>query len=239
MKRFLFLCAVLALVTASPAVLQTKAIQSNAAAGSVDPHRAMLTTYCITCHSTRAKSGGLVLEGLNLNAAADDAETWEKAIRKLRGRLMPPPGSPQPEQKDIDSFVSFLENSLDQQAKGPKAGYVPIQRLTRTEYVAAVKALVGVDVTAKDVLPSDVAVDGFDNIAAVLSVSPTFVEQYVESARMIAKKAVGDTGLDNVMYPLETEHRRGSHAPRTSRRRPQAQAQFHGRRRIPFQGAFP
>jgi hypothetical protein len=74
--------------------------------------------------------------------------------------------------------------------------------MTRTEYVAAVKELVGVDVTAKDVLPSDVAIDGFDNIASVLSVSPTFVEQYVESARLIAKKAVGDTSLDNVMYPL-------------------------------------
>jgi len=202
MKRFIFLCAVLALVTASPAVLQTKAIQSNATAGPANTHSTMLTTYCITCHSTRAKMGGLALEGLNLNAAADDAQTWEKAIRKLRGRLMPPPGSPQPEQKDIDSFVSFLENSLDQQAKGPKAGHVPIQRMTRTEYVAAVKALVGVDVTAKDALPQDVAVDGFDNIASVLSVSPTFVEQYVESARLIAKKAVGDTSLDNVMYPL-------------------------------------
>ncbi len=61
MKRFIFLCAVLALVTASPAVLQTKAIQSNAAAGSVDPHRAMLTTYCITCHSTRQKRAGWLL----------------------------------------------------------------------------------------------------------------------------------------------------------------------------------
>ncbi len=60
--------------------------------------------------------------------------------------------------------------------------------MTRTEYAAAVKALVGVEMTAKDVLPQDVAVDGFDNIAAALSVSPTFVEQYVESARMIAKE---------------------------------------------------
>ena len=74
--------------------------------------------------------------------------------------------------------------------------------MSRTEYAAAVKALVGVEITAKDVLPQDVAVDGFDNIAPALSVSPTFVEQYVESARMIAKKAVGDTSLDNMVYPL-------------------------------------
>jgi hypothetical protein len=98
--------------------------------------------------------------------------------------------------------VAFLENNLDSNTAGPKAGYVGIQRMSRTEYAAAVKALVGVEITAKDVLPADVAVDGFDNIAHALSVSPTFVEQYVEAARMIAKKAVGDTSLENVMYPL-------------------------------------
>ena len=26
----------------------------------------MVQTYCVTCHSTRAKMGGLALEGLNL-----------------------------------------------------------------------------------------------------------------------------------------------------------------------------
>jgi hypothetical protein len=162
----------------------------------------MIKTYCAGCHSSQTKAGGLALDGMQVEAAAEHPEVWEKVIRKLRGRLMPPPGANQPEQKEIDSFVTWVENRLDSQAKGPKAGYTRIQRMTRTEYVAAVKALVGVDVTAKDVLPQDVAVDGFDNIAAVLSASPTFVEQYVESARMIAKKAIGDTGLDNVMYPL-------------------------------------
>ena len=38
---------------------------------------------------------------------------WEKALRKLRGHQMPPPGSPQPPQKDVDSFVAWMENTLD------------------------------------------------------------------------------------------------------------------------------
>ena len=58
------------------------------------------------------------------------------------------------------------------------------------------KELVGVEIVARDVLPQDAAVDGFDNIASALTVSPTFVEQYVEAARMIAKKAIGDRSLD-------------------------------------------
>ena len=152
----------------------------------------MLSTYCYACHNGRVKSGGLALDGLDLQTPAENAQVWEKAVLRLRGRLMPPPGNPQPAQKDIDSFVAWMENSLDLNAKGPKAGYVPIQRLNRTEYAAAVKALVGVDVKAKDVLPQDIQVDGFDNIAGALGVSPAFLDQYITAARQIAKVAVGN-----------------------------------------------
>jgi hypothetical protein len=152
----------------------------------------MLATYCFTCHSTRAKIGGLALDGLDLGAAADDARIWEKALRKLRGHLMPPPGTPQPPQKDVDSFVAWMENAIDSHPQGPTAGYVPIQRLNRTEYAASVKALVGVEVNPKDILPQDIQVDGFDNIADALSVSPAFLDQYITAARQVAKLAIGD-----------------------------------------------
>jgi hypothetical protein len=151
----------------------------------------MLDTYCVGCHNNRAKVGGLALDNLDLQSAPDNAEIWEKALRKLRGHQMPPPGSPQPAQKDVDSFVSWMENTLDTHAKGPKAGHVPIQRMNRTEYVASVKALVGVDLKATDVLPQDGQVDGFDNIAAALTVSPAFLSQYVAAARQVAKLAIG------------------------------------------------
>src|SRR5579872_3181973 len=190
-----FSVRVLGVLAAFLAVVQPAAVGQDAAgsaAGGADAHRALLTTYCFTCHNSRAKVGGLVLDSLDLQAAADDAQTWEKALRKLRGHLMPPPGSKQPPQQDVDAFVAWMENTLDSHPKGPKAGYVPIQRLNRTEYAASVKALVGVDVNAKDVLPQDVQVDGFDNIAAALSVSPSFLDQYISAARHIAHLAVGE-----------------------------------------------
>jgi hypothetical protein len=115
---------------------------------------------------------------------------------------MPPPGSKQPPQKDIDAFVGWMENSLDTHPKGPKAGHVPVERLNRTEYAAAVKALVGVDVKAKDALPQDVQVDGFDNIAVALSVSPAFLSQYITSARTIAKLALGSPKVTNTKYAI-------------------------------------
>jgi mono/diheme cytochrome c family protein len=202
------------LVSLRPAATAQTAAGSAPAAGAPGPYqstaqyRAMLATYCFTCHNTRAKVGGLALDSLDLAAAPDDARTWEKALRKLRGHLMPPPGMPQPPQKDVDSFTSWMENTLDSQAQdrraGPKAGYVPIQRLNRSEYAASVKALVGVEVNPKDVLPQDIQVDGFDNIADALSVSPAFVDQYVAAARHVAKQAIGDPAghLADVKYSI-------------------------------------
>src|SRR5437660_513447 len=202
MKRFICASALLVLI-ASPAFFETRAVGQTSAAAGPDQHRAMLNTYCVTCHNTRLKTGGLALEGLNLPAATEDAQIWEKALRKLRGNLMPPPGSPQPPQKDVDSFVAWMESTLDTQAKGPKAGHVPVQRLNRTEYAATVKALVGVDVKATDVLPQDVQVEGFDNIAAALSVSPSFLSQYITAARQVAKLAIGGASrVSNVKYAI-------------------------------------
>jgi mono/diheme cytochrome c family protein len=204
MKPFFYASVVLALIALLAVVQNDAAGQTPARSTPAqgDPNHALLSTYCFTCHNSRLKTGGLALDALNLQSAADNAEIWEKALRKLRGRLMPPPGAKQPEQKEIDAFVAWMENNLDTHAKGPKAGYVPIQRLNRTEYAASVKALVGVDVNAKDVLPQDIQVGGFDNIAAALSVSPSFLDQYVTAARHVAKLAVGDpqARVSNVKY---------------------------------------
>ncbi len=197
MKRFVSIAA-LVLLLISPAVLQNRAV----AQAPADQNRALLTTYCITCHNSRLKTGGLALDALNLQSAPDDAQIWEKALRKLRGHLMPPPGSPQPPQKDVDSFTAWMESTLDSHPKGSAAGYVPIERLNRTEYVASVKELVGVDVNAKDVLPQDIEVEGFDNIAVALSVSPSFLDQYVSSARHVARLAVGNPKLSAVKYSV-------------------------------------
>jgi mono/diheme cytochrome c family protein len=210
MKRFLYASAVVAAI-ALPAILETRALGQPPAGRAVaaDPHRALVTTYCVTCHNARLKTGGLVLEGalldrLEQQAPSDDAQVWEKALRKLRGHQMPPPGSPQPPQKDADAFSAWMQTSLDAHPKGPTAGNVPIQRLNRTEYAASVKALVGVDVNAKEILPQDIQVDGFDNIAAALSVSPAFLDQYVTAARQVARLAVGNPNprVSSVRYNL-------------------------------------
>src|SRR5690348_17240208 len=118
MKRFLGTVAAVFAITVPIAL-------PNAAWGQTvaDPHRALIRTYCVTCHNTRLKTGGLTLDSLDLGAPANNVQIWEKALRKLRGHQMPPPGSPQPALKDADAFVAWLENELDTHVPGPTAGY--------------------------------------------------------------------------------------------------------------------
>ena len=163
----------------------------------------MVETYCVECHNAAEAAGGVVFEGLGPNAVPLDPQVFEAAVRKLRGRLMPPPGGPQPDQPRVDSFVAWLEGTIDGSAAMPRAGHVPIQRLNRVEYAAAVKDLVGVEIDPAEFLPAEIEVDGLDKIAAALSVSPAFLEQYVTAARHIARLAVGEVKpkVSSVSFP--------------------------------------
>ncbi len=120
------------------------------------------------------------------------AEVFEKAVRKLRGRVMPPPGARQPQGEATDSLIAWLEGSLDHSA-GQRhiRDEVVLHRLNRKEYANAVRDLLAVDFDAAEVLPADDVAEGFDNIATALQVSPSFIEQYVIAARAVSVKAVG------------------------------------------------
>jgi hypothetical protein len=206
MKRLLYASSFLA-VTGGLALLETRAVGQTPAPATVagDPHRALLKTYCVGCHNARAKVGGLALDTLDLQHPSMDAEVWEKVLRKLRGRLMPPPGSTQPPQAEIDTFTTWMEDALDANPGPITAGHVPVQRLSRTEYAASVKELLGVEVNEKEILPQDVQVEGFDNIASGLSTSPAFLEQYLDAARRIARKAVGDMHPPTSALPIKAD----------------------------------
>src|SRR5262245_35262703 len=126
---------------------------------------ALIQKYCTECHNADDLAGDVSLERLTADSVPQHAEIFEAAIRKLRGQLMPPPGSPRPSQKEIDGLVAFLERSIDEHAPR-QAGYVAAQRLSRTEYAGAVKALLDVDIDASEYLPAEIEVEGFSNIAA-------------------------------------------------------------------------
>jgi mono/diheme cytochrome c family protein len=163
-----------------------------AATPSGQAQLATINTYCVGCHNDRAKTGGVTFEGLKAEGIGEHAEVFEKAVRKLRGRVMPPPGAKQPDAKDIDSLVAWLETSLDKaEGKTHIPDQVVLHRLNRKEYANAVRDLLAVEFDAAATLPEDDSAEGFDNIASALQVSPSFIEQYVIAARLVAVKAVG------------------------------------------------
>ena len=136
-----------------------------------------IETYCFGCHNPGVKAGGLFLSELNADSVPAHPEIFEKAIRKLRGRQMPPPGNLQPSQQEVDALINWLETTLDETGKSHVAGHVPVQRLNRTEYGNAVKDLLAVEIDPKQYLPAEIEVEGFSNIASALTVSPAFLDQ--------------------------------------------------------------
>jgi mono/diheme cytochrome c family protein len=154
--------------------------------------RTFLNQYCTGCHNDRTKAGGLILDGLDPARVGDNSELWERVVRKLRMRAMPPAGSRRPDERGYEELVAYLEAELDRRAAAaPNPGRTDtFRRLTRTEYQNAIRDLLALDVDVADLLPRDDASYGFDNVGAV-GLSPTLVERYLSAAQKITRLAVG------------------------------------------------
>ena len=177
------------LVSVLPVAAQQAGSQPAPAA---NPNQALINRYCVTCHNQRLKTAKLELDKLDLAHPETDALLWERAIRKLRGGMMPPPGASRPPVEGVNTLAAYLEDSLDKAAAAnPNPGSVRIHRLNRAEYANAMHDLFDIDVDAAELLPTDGISDGFDNIAAALKVSPSFVDQYIMAARAVVKQAIG------------------------------------------------
>ena len=115
-----------------------------AAAANAQPNQALVNRYCVTCHNQRLKTAKLELDTLDLTHPEKDALVWERAIRKLRGGMMPPPGAARPPAADVQALAAYLETTLDKAgAANPNPGSVRIHRLNRAEYSNAMRDLFG------------------------------------------------------------------------------------------------
>ncbi|HEX5229010.1 MAG TPA: DUF1592 domain-containing protein [Bryobacteraceae bacterium] len=160
-----------------------------------DP-QAVINKYCITCHSSKLRTGGLSLQDADLSNVPAAAETWEKVIRKLRTESMPPQGVPHPDAAARDTLASYIETSLDRAAVAkPNPGHAAMHRLNRAEYANAIHDLLGLDVDSTALLPPDDESNGFDNIADVLRMSPSLMERYLSASWNISREAVGNMNI--------------------------------------------
>ena len=195
MKATSLLCVLLgAAVTGVLSLAPTAAAAQPEVSADAGTARALLDRYCVTCHNGRLRTAGLELDAADPAAVDESGHIWEQVARKLRIGAMPPPGRPRPEREDALALVSYLETALDSAAaENPRVGRTEtFHRLNRAEYRNAVRDLLHVDADVSELLPADDAdAHGFDNMAAVLSVSPALLERYLSAARRISRLAVG------------------------------------------------
>jgi len=195
--------AMLSLVLAIYGQTSGQPAQSAAASDTAAAQRAIVTQYCSTCHSDKAKAAGMDsarkidFDALDIAHVSRDAETWERIVRKLRAGMMPPSGMRRPDPATYKGLIAWLENELDRTA----VAYTPppgLHRLNRTEYANVIKDLLDLDIDPGKYLPSDDSTHGFDNIAGALGVSSTLVEAYVSAGEKISRVAVGEAATPSL-----------------------------------------
>ncbi len=157
-------------------------------------HKHMLMQYCTACHNDRLKTAGMSVVPLDADNLPASQETWEKILRRLSLGEMPPRGMPRPPKEQIAEFTHWLSTTLDSQAAAnPNPGRATVRRMNRTEYANAVRDLLDLDVDFSKEMPPDDTGYGFDNIADVLTVSPTLMDRYITVAGKIARVATGQS----------------------------------------------
>ena len=197
--------------TTSVAFAQAPARPEISRAADAAKYRTWLSQNCVGCHSNRSKNPAddpVNLETASTSDVAANAAMWERVVRKLAVRAMPPPGARHPSESDYVAFTTWLSNSLDRAWAGKVTpGRFVVHRLNRTEYGNAIRDLLALDIDVNELLPSDGAQFGFDNIATSLTTSPLLLERYLTAAQRISALAVGDTSVPpgNTEYPISRE----------------------------------
>src|SRR5882672_2317360 len=187
------------------ATLQAQNTSSNSSAAN--DYRTTLQLYCVGCHSGPTPFAGLNLEPLDFANLETNGEIWEKLIRKLRARQMPPAGMPRPDEAAYEALIKYIETGRDRLAEvKPNPGRATLHRLNRTEYANTIRDLLALEIDVAELLPADDIGYGFDNIGDVLSVSPLLMERYLAAARKISRAAVGDMTMPAAYQTYTVPH---------------------------------
>jgi hypothetical protein len=151
----------------------------------------VVTQYCVGCHNSELKKGGVVFDSDDTRRLVSDKELWHKTLKMLRAGMMPPRGKNRPSAEEISQIENWIKYSaLDIDPHHPDPGRVTLRRLNRTEYRNTIRDLMGVDYNAVGEFPPDDTGHGFDNISAVLTLSPLLLEKYIDAAKSIVGQAV-------------------------------------------------
>jgi hypothetical protein len=167
---------------------------------SMNDVKTFVSTYCLDCHSTGSPERDFDLEVFDFSSDQVSAKKfnyggWEKMLRRIDARQMPPPSADRPSEEEFKNITKAIGEVLDRRSSlAPNPGRTgAVRRLTRTEYQNVIRDLVGIKIDATEFLPKDQSSHGFDNIT-VEELSPTLLNRYVTAAQKISRAAVGAGG---------------------------------------------
>ncbi len=197
------------LVLSGARIASGAAAARPAAPGPGPAAAAVVDEYCLPCHNSQVRIAGLALGEIGIEDPSRRPDVWEKAVRKLRARHMPPPEADQrPDERTYLSLIAWLEASLDKAAAAaPDPGRTEtFHRLNRTEYRNVIRDLLDLDVDVASLLPADESSHGFDNVTAG-DLSPTLLERYLAAGQKVSRSAVGSPipspGGDLIQLPAD------------------------------------
>jgi hypothetical protein len=139
--------------------------------------------------------------------ALRDVTTWERVLKKVLDREMPPENKPQPTAGEREQLSKWIEAKVMQcDCDHPDPGRVTIRRLNRAEYNNTIRDLLGVEFKPAEDFPVDDSGHGFDNIADALSMPPLLIEKYLTAADKVVEAAFALSGPPRTAmhrYPVD------------------------------------
>lgn len=187
--RSLFRSPIIALAVMTLAEWSSESASAADFAKEIEP---ILIDYCYDCHGDGMDKGDVALDTHeSVEALRADLALWEGVHHNMEAKLMPPSEKRQPSDQEIAKLIAWIEADVFKlDPKNPDPGRVTLRRLNRDEYNNTVRDLIGLDLRPADEFPADDTGYGFDNIGAVLTLSPALLDRYVKASQTVLDTAI-------------------------------------------------
>ncbi len=161
--------------------------------------RSFLDQFCIDCHDSATRKGGLNLENTDLQLHPQQtASLWEAVFDKVDHGQMPPQKAEQPPAPLRNSFRQELRKVLHAASSDRQKtqGRVPLRRLNRSQFEDSLRDLLSLPaLEVKDLLPDEALSAGFDNLSNPQSISGTHLVRYQQAADKALEAALPQRGF--------------------------------------------
>ncbi len=200
-----FVCTAL-LLLAAIRFAPLPAADAPAAATFDKDVKPLLASHCLKCHGAEKPRAGV-----NLTSFADEKSVlkhrklWRKVMAQIESQEMPPAKEAQLTAEQRERVVGYLKEVVNRvDCNNPSErdpGRTPVRRLNRTEYNRTLRDLLGIDFDSGAVvgMPDDTPVNGYDNLATALTMSPALTEKYFAAADKILERLLGPADPSTIL----------------------------------------